>query len=109
VADLQVVICQFSTLQCSISFLIARIKQLSVKHAPMGERTVMQEAVFYQFSLDRHVPGDHPSIGRALTGTKSVPALFSSRPDVRRLVHTAAKGNPRGRHAKTRDGEANGS
>jgi transposase len=25
----------------------------------MGERTVMQEALFYGFSLERHVPGDH--------------------------------------------------
>ena len=25
----------------------------------MGERTVMQEALFYGFSLERHVPYDH--------------------------------------------------
>ena len=25
----------------------------------MGERRVMQEALFYSFSLERHVPGDH--------------------------------------------------
>ncbi len=25
----------------------------------MGERTVMQEAPFYEFSLERHVPADH--------------------------------------------------
>ncbi|MGY0714707.1 IS1182 family transposase [Azospirillum argentinense] len=25
----------------------------------MGERTVMQEALFYEFSLERHVPSDH--------------------------------------------------
>ena len=25
----------------------------------MGERTVAQEALFYEFSLERHVPGDH--------------------------------------------------
>ena len=25
----------------------------------MGERTVMQEALFYGFSLERHVPDDH--------------------------------------------------
>jgi transposase len=25
----------------------------------MGERTEMQEALFYEFSIDRHVPGDH--------------------------------------------------
>ena len=25
----------------------------------MGERTVMQEALFYSFSLERHVPNDH--------------------------------------------------
>ncbi|MEP9380697.1 transposase, partial [Aquabacter sp. CN5-332] len=26
----------------------------------MGERTVMQEALFYAFSLERHVPAGHP-------------------------------------------------
>ncbi len=26
----------------------------------MGERTVAQEALFYSFSLERHVPADHP-------------------------------------------------
>lgn len=25
----------------------------------MGERTVMQEALSYEFSLERHVPSDH--------------------------------------------------
>jgi hypothetical protein len=25
----------------------------------MGERTVMQEALFYEFSLERYVPADH--------------------------------------------------
>jgi len=25
----------------------------------MGERTVMQEALFVGFSIERHVPGDH--------------------------------------------------
>lgn len=25
----------------------------------MGERTVAQEALFYRFSLERHVPTDH--------------------------------------------------
>ena len=25
----------------------------------MGERTVAQEALFYEFSLERHVPCDH--------------------------------------------------
>jgi hypothetical protein len=25
----------------------------------MGERTVMQEALFYEFSIERHVPSDH--------------------------------------------------
>lgn len=25
----------------------------------MGERTVMQEALFCEFSLERHVPSDH--------------------------------------------------
>jgi hypothetical protein len=27
--------------------------------AMMGERTVMQESLFYGFSLERHVPSDH--------------------------------------------------
>ena len=27
--------------------------------AMMGERTVAQEALFYQFSLERHVPATH--------------------------------------------------
>jgi hypothetical protein len=27
--------------------------------AMMGERTVMQESLFYEFSLERHVPPDH--------------------------------------------------
>ncbi len=27
--------------------------------AMMGERTVMQEALFYEFNLERHVPADH--------------------------------------------------
>jgi transposase len=27
----------------------------------MGERTVMQEALFYEFSIDRHVPADRLS------------------------------------------------
>jgi hypothetical protein len=27
--------------------------------AMMGDRTVMQEALFYGFSLERHVPSDH--------------------------------------------------
>jgi len=25
----------------------------------IGERTVVQEALFYEFSLEHHVPGDH--------------------------------------------------
>jgi hypothetical protein len=25
----------------------------------MGDRTVAQEALFYEFSLERHVPADH--------------------------------------------------
>jgi len=25
----------------------------------MGERTVMQESLFYGFSLEQHVPGEH--------------------------------------------------
>ena len=27
--------------------------------AVMGERTVMQEALFYELNLERHVPADH--------------------------------------------------
>ncbi|TCM12860.1 hypothetical protein EDF56_11724 [Novosphingobium sp. PhB165] len=32
----------------------------------MGERRVAQDALFYEFSLDRHVPADHllRAIGR---------------------------------------------
>lgn len=25
----------------------------------MGERTVMRDALFYEFSIERHVPADH--------------------------------------------------
>jgi transposase len=25
----------------------------------MGERTVLQEALFYEFSLEQHIPADH--------------------------------------------------
>jgi hypothetical protein len=34
--------------------------------AMMGERTVLQESLFYSFNLDRHVPMDHllRSVGR---------------------------------------------
>jgi transposase len=28
-------------------------------NAMMGERAVVQEALFYEFSLERHVPADH--------------------------------------------------
>ena len=36
----------------------------------MGERTVAQEALFYSFNLDRHVPADHllRSIDRVESG-----------------------------------------
>ena len=27
--------------------------------AMMGERTVVQEALFYEFNLERHLPADH--------------------------------------------------
>ena len=32
----------------------------------MGERRMMQEALFYGFSLERHVPDRHPRAGAAL-------------------------------------------
>jgi hypothetical protein len=32
----------------------------------MGKRTVMQEALFYEFSIDRHVPADQRSAARAI-------------------------------------------
>jgi hypothetical protein len=35
----------------------------------MGERQVHQNALFYQFSLERHVPGDH--LLQAISGTPS--------------------------------------
>ena len=36
----------------------------------MGERRVMQEALFYEFSLDRHVPSDH-SEARPIATTRT--------------------------------------
>src|SRR6187431_2474245 len=48
----------------------------------MGERTVMQEALFYEFSIERHVPADHllRSIDRFvdLSGLRSHLKLFYS-------------------------------
>jgi hypothetical protein len=58
----------------------------------MGERTVMQEALFYEFNLERHVPADHllRSIDRFVdlsgirahlrpsTATSGVPRLIRS-------------------------------
>ncbi|AIB13268.1 hypothetical protein ABAZ39_15000 (plasmid) [Azospirillum argentinense] len=34
----------------------------------MGERTVMQEALFYEFSLERHVPAARPRRHRRFAG-----------------------------------------
>jgi hypothetical protein len=41
----------------------------------LGERTVMQEALFYEFNLERHVPADHllRSIDRLSTWPGSAP------------------------------------
>ena len=49
----------------------------------MGERTVMQEALFYEFSIERHVPADHllRSIDRFvdLSGLRVAPAALLQR------------------------------
>jgi hypothetical protein len=39
----------------------------------MGDRTVMQEALFYSFSLEEHVPSDHllRSIDRFVVARRS--------------------------------------
>ena len=37
----------------------------------MGERRVMQEALFYGFSLERHVPDDH--LLRKVAGSSTCP------------------------------------
>ncbi|TIM83324.1 MAG: hypothetical protein E5Y50_25975 [Mesorhizobium sp.] len=87
--DLQAMICQFR--RCSASTSLDST----------DKATQRQTLAFY---------GDigRSPINPALTGTKSVPALFSNRPDVRRLVHTPARGNPRGRRpagTRRRDGD----
>jgi hypothetical protein len=68
----------------------------------MGERTVAQEALFYSFSLERHVPADHllRSIDRfvdlsgiALTHTSSGPKRWASGSRIaehRRSVHESS-------------------
>jgi hypothetical protein len=38
----------------------------------MGERRVMQEALFYGFSLERHVPEDH-MLRKRSTGSSTCP------------------------------------
>lgn len=38
----------------------------------MGERTVMQEALFYSFSIEDHVPGDHLKPFYSSTGRPSI-------------------------------------
>ena len=40
----------------------------------MGERRVMQEAPFYGFSLERHVPDGHPGDGGVATSHFERPA-----------------------------------
>ena len=32
----------------------------------MGERQIDQAALFYEFSLERHVPADHPCCGPSI-------------------------------------------
>jgi hypothetical protein len=48
----------------------------------MGERTVMQEALFYSFSLKQHVPADHllRSIDRFvdLSGIRDAPEALAA-------------------------------
>ncbi len=56
----------------------------------MGERTVMQESLFYGFSLEDHVPADHllRSIDRFvdLSGVHNIFGLFTATPGVLRLT-----------------------
>jgi hypothetical protein len=56
----------------------------------MGERTVVQEALFYEFNLERHLPADHllgQSIG-LLTSPVSARTCgrFTVRSGVLRLI-----------------------
>ncbi|WP_285840192.1 hypothetical protein [Sphingopyxis alaskensis] len=37
----------------------------------MGERTVMQEALFYSFSIENHVPADHLLVSVRVRGVIS--------------------------------------
>jgi hypothetical protein len=50
----------------------------------MGERTVMQGALFYEFDLERHVPADHliRSIDRSPCHMRSESAFSRSGKDV---------------------------
>jgi len=56
----------------------------------MGERTVAQEALFYSFNLERHVPADHllRSIDRSvdLSGTASTCGRSTGRRDGLRSI-----------------------
>jgi hypothetical protein len=44
---------------CRGDSLLIQFSQRIGAHAMMGERRVMQEALFYGFSLERHVPDNH--------------------------------------------------
>jgi transposase len=44
---------------CGDDALLIHFHSESGAHAMMGERRVIQEALFYGFSLERHVPNDH--------------------------------------------------
>jgi len=48
----------------------------------MGERTVAQDALFYSFNLERHVPADHllRSIDQLELAVLSPSSLVGSRP-----------------------------
>ena len=56
----------------------------------MGERRVMQEALFYGFSLERHVPSDHllRKIDRFvdLSEVRGIWSLITARRDVLRSI-----------------------
>ena len=52
----------------------------------MGERTVAQEALFYEFSLERHVPADH--LLRSIDRFVDLPSCASQLPSEAPLFNT---------------------
>jgi hypothetical protein len=45
--------------RCEEGFALIHSVGAAGERPMMGERTVMREALFYGFSLERHVPADH--------------------------------------------------